>query len=218
MKFKVLCNPAFHAYWLKRVFSTKTMLVMKLTTILLLATALQVTAKGTAQTVTYSAKSVALQKVFSAIERQTRYVFFYEKKDLKGVKPISVNFKETPLQNVLEEILRDQSLEFEIQGNTIVITKKLSLTNVAPAIKANDFIPPPISGIVRDSTGAPLNGASVQVKGTQKGTTTNASGEFSIDAKPDDVLIISYVGYQSREIKIGSQSNFEIRLIPLIRY
>ena len=217
MKIKVLCNPALHAHRPKRGFLTKTLLVMKLTTIFLLATALHVTAKGTAQTVTYSGRTVPLQKVFSAIEQQTNYVFFYDKKDLKGIKPISVNFKATPLRAVLEEILRDQLLEFEIQGNTIVITKKVTSKKESPEIKINTDIPPPVTGIVRDSTGAPLRGAAVLVKGTQKGTNTNAAGAFSIDAKPGDILIISYVGFQTKEIKIGSQLNFEVSMMPLIQ-
>ena len=217
MKIKVLCNLALHAHRPKRGFLTKTLLVMKLTTILLLATALHVTAKGTAQTVTYSGRTVPLQKVFSAIEQQTNYVFFYDKKDLKGIKSISVNFKATPLRAVLEEILHDQSLEFEIQGNTIVITKKVASKKESPEIKINNDIPPPVTGIVRDSTGAPLSGAAIQVKGRQKGTTTNALGEFSIDVDPGDILIISYVGFQTKEIKIGSQSKFEIRMNHLIQ-
>ena len=216
MKLKVLCNPALYAHWLKRGFLTKTMLVMKLTTILLLATALQVTAKSTAQTITYSSKSVALKKIFFAIEQQTKYVFFYDKKDLKDVKSITVNFKETPLQTVLEEILRDQSLEYEIQGNTIVITQKAIIKKEVPVVD-KEIQQLSVTGIVRDSTGAPLKDASVRVKGTQKGTATNTAGEFSIDVNPGDVLIISYVGFQTKEIVIGSQSSIEVNMIPINR-
>ncbi len=210
MNFKMLCTPALYARWPKRGMLIKLVLAMKLTTIFLLATALQVAAKGTAQTLTYSGKSVALQKVFAVIEQQTSYVIFYDKKDLKGLKSISVNFKETPLQTVLVEILHEQSLEFEITGNTIVITKKIVEVNA-------DIPPPPITGTIRDSTGTPLRGAVILIKGTQKGTATNDKGEFSIDVKPGDVLVISYVGFQNREIVVDSQSNLEIRMIPFNR-
>jgi hypothetical protein len=78
---KILCSPASYAHWSKRGFLTKTVLVMKLTTIFLVATARQVMAKGTAQMVKYFGKSVTLQKVFSATEQQIRYVNFNDKKN-----------------------------------------------------------------------------------------------------------------------------------------
>ncbi len=64
---------------------------MKLTSILLLATVMQVSARTDAQTVTYSAKSESLAKVFQEIERQTGFVFFFRNVDVKKAKPITVS-------------------------------------------------------------------------------------------------------------------------------
>jgi len=76
MQIKALGRPAFYAREGGRPALTKTMLAMKLTGILLLATVLQVSARSNAQTVTYAAEKVALPTVFAAIEQQTGYVFF----------------------------------------------------------------------------------------------------------------------------------------------
>lgn len=70
-----------------------------------------------------------------------------------------------------------------------------------------------ISGKVTDDKGAPLAGVSVLIKGTKKGVATDANGAFSISV-PDDntVLVVSYVGYNKKEVAVGSQSDFTIAL------
>src|SRR4030042_6306175 len=68
-----------------------------------------------------------------------------------------------------------------------------------------------VNGKVTDQTGQPMVGATVAIKGTNTGVTTNAEGNYSIPVSgPDDVLIISYVGYETQEIKTGTQTNIAI--------
>ncbi|MGH1383303.1 MG2 domain-containing protein [Kordia sp.] len=69
-----------------------------------------------------------------------------------------------------------------------------------------------ISGYVVDDNGIPLPGASVLIKGTEIGTTTDFDGLYSLDATPEDVLVISYVGFSSEEIKVGNQKAVSARL------
>ncbi|HUS00329.1 MAG TPA: TonB-dependent receptor plug domain-containing protein, partial [Chitinophagaceae bacterium] len=70
-----------------------------------------------------------------------------------------------------------------------------------------------VSGSVKDATGSPLPGATILVKGRTTSTVSNASGSFSISV-PDNssILVISYVGYQTQEIRVGSNNNFDIAL------
>ena len=58
----------------------------------------------------------------------------------------------------------------------------------------------------------PVIGASVRIRGTTVGTVTDASGNFSITAKPADIISVSYLGYQSNDITVGSQTNLRITL------
>jgi len=70
-----------------------------------------------------------------------------------------------------------------------------------------------VTGTVTDaSTGEPLPGVNVLVKGTSNGTVTDFDGKFSIMATPDDVLVFSYVGYQDKEVKVGNQNVINVQL------
>ena len=70
-----------------------------------------------------------------------------------------------------------------------------------------------VSGIVTDESGEALIGATVSVKGTDSGTVTDADGSFTIAANDDDILVVSYIGYVTREILIGNQQNLSIQLV-----
>ncbi|MBS1566177.1 MAG: TonB-dependent receptor plug domain-containing protein, partial [Bacteroidetes bacterium] len=172
---------------------------MKLSVVLILFASLQVAAKATAQRVTFSGKDVEIQKVFSAIEEQTGHVFFYDRQDLYGLSPVSISLRDAPLDLALKTLLRDLPLDFDIQANTIFITRKL------PPQKLNtvNTLAAPVDtvrGFVTDSTGAPLAGASVFIKGTHEGTVTDAKGAFVMKGvRAGSVMVISYTGFVTRE-------------------
>ena len=69
-----------------------------------------------------------------------------------------------------------------------------------------------VSGTVYDETGEPLPGATVVVKGTSFGVATDFDGNFTINAEASQTLVVSYIGYKSQEVAVGSQSSIEIYL------
>jgi TonB-dependent starch-binding outer membrane protein SusC len=69
-----------------------------------------------------------------------------------------------------------------------------------------------VTGTTSDAKGNTMPGVNVILKGTAVGTSSNAVGAFSIEAADDDILVISFIGYQSQEIRVGSQTKFEIKL------
>ncbi|MFK7749790.1 MAG: carboxypeptidase-like regulatory domain-containing protein, partial [Kordia sp.] len=70
-----------------------------------------------------------------------------------------------------------------------------------------------ISGTITDDTGLPMPGATLLIKGNYHGKTTDFDGNFSMRIKPNDILIINYVGYESQEIKIAStKKTYKIQL------
>jgi TonB-linked SusC/RagA family outer membrane protein len=69
-----------------------------------------------------------------------------------------------------------------------------------------------IKGTVKDETGATLPGVTITIKGAQGGTQTNTSGQYSIAAKAGDVLVFSFIGYQSKEVTVGTQSTVDVTL------
>ena len=209
MQLKAICNSGTRKYWKFAELSTKILLVMRLTSFMLLVATLQVSASSSAQTVTYSAKAVSLQKVLNVIKEQTGYVFFFDKEDLKNSKPVSVDLRNASPQTAMEMVLVQQPLSFEIQGNTIFITKS------EKPVAAQPVAPPPavITGKITDDAGAAIPGASVALKGTQKGTVSGPDGTFQLKDVPENaVLVISSLGYITKEIPLAGKTQFNIQL------
>lgn len=71
-----------------------------------------------------------------------------------------------------------------------------------------------LSGSVTDNQGLPLQGATIIVKGTNEGTTSDFDGNFSLQTNEDDVLVISFVGFANQEVQVGQQENISISLEP----
>ena len=81
------------------------------------------------------------------------------------------------------------------------------LTNVIALAQTNT-----ITGTVKDNTGMPIPGANVLIKNTTNGVQTDFDGKFAIKAKPEDIIVASFIGMKSFEIKVGSQTNINIKL------
>lgn len=69
-----------------------------------------------------------------------------------------------------------------------------------------------VKGVVRDGTGSTLPGVSVQVKDTRNGTVTDLDGNFVIKASPKDVLVFSFVGMKSQQMKVGNRNNINVTM------
>ena len=190
----------------------KMLLVMKLTFILLTAALLSVHASGLSQNITLAAKQASLAEVFDQVEKKTTYVFLYKKDDLRNTKRISIEANNLSIEQFLQKLLAGQSLEYTIKNHSIFITRTVSpdKDSVAQKPLISLWSQSPIKGQVFNQSflGTPkarMEGASVKIKGTTKGTTSNSSGEFFIDAKIGDILIISYVGYETQEVEVKSE-------------
>lgn len=194
---------------------TKTLFVMKLTIFFLIAGLLNAQANSYAQTVTFSGKNVAITRVFNAIETQTGYTVFANKDLLRKVKPVTVSVKNMPLNDFLSTIFVDQPVGYEIHNRTIFITVKNAAEKTAEAS------PPVISfvevkGIVLGENAQPLEGATVAIKGTSNSVVTRADGSFTINAQPDQTLVISFVGYRTAEVAIGNLTTIRVTLEKVV--
>lgn len=178
--------------------STKIMLVMKLTTILLLGAFLHLSAATKAQVVNYSAKSVKLEQAFDAIKKQTGYVFFYDDAELKTAQPVSVQLKGASLSDALTALLDKQPFSYQITGNTIVVTAIAK--TMFPVLTQEKG---PVRGVIMNNVGSLLAGATVSVKGKKQTVFTDTEGRFTISADPGDILEFSYVGYSKMEIHVS---------------
>ncbi len=195
---------------LHRGLITKTIRIMKLTMVLLIATCLQVSAEGYSQTITLKISNAPLAKVFDAISKQTGYQFFYADEVMSSAKTVNVDLKKANIFQVLDNCFKDQQLDYTISEKTVVIKKKAFIP--APNAPAPTPIFIEVKGKVTDESGKPLEGASILLKGTSIGAKTDASGNFSIDAPVNATLIISYVGFETLEVKTGTETNIAVQL------
>lgn len=179
--------------------------VMRLIVFLLTAAFVHAHATGVAQEITISGKSISMRDVFVAVKSQTGYQVFYSDPVIKVAKPVTVSVKGMPLESFLAEVFRSQpSLRYIIKGKTIFVMEKAGGpkdTYLSDFTDAPDFRP--VKGRVVDSSGNALAGATVGIVNSKKVVTTDAQGMFEIDMKKGDFLVISFVGYQTREIKIS---------------
>ncbi|MCJ0742321.1 TonB-dependent receptor [Pedobacter montanisoli] len=172
---------------------------MKLTTLLLIVTIIQVSAAGYAQKLTLKQKGANISLVFDEIKKQTGYDVFYLPKILNTSKKINANFKDASLDEVMKACLQDQPVKYTIDEKTIVITKTgdiQELINSSMSLSAID-----IKGKIVDEKGLPLPGANVSVKGKKIGTSADTQGEFTLkNVSEGDILVISFLGYQTKEL------------------
>lgn len=180
---------------------TKTLFAMKLTIVLLTAVFVQAQASGVAQTVSVRGRLLPIQKIIGAIEEQTDYVVFCNRDIITLMKPVSVSAVRVPLVDLLRTVLKDQPVDFLIKDKTIVLFEKKTAPPPAAVIDSVQALPP-LRGIIRGADGAPLEGASVAVRGGAVSTMTAKDGTFTIDAKAGDVLVISFVGYTTKEFHV----------------
>lgn len=180
-------------------YVNKFLFVMKLVIVLMTTVFIQFSIAADAQKITLSAKNVPLEKIFKEIRIQTGYDFFCDLEILKNAKRVDIQLKEASLEQALHSCLRDQGLIYTIDNKIIVITRKKIID---PGI-SNLFKEIYLTGKVIDETGQPLPGATITIKRTGKSVVTNEKGVYSIDVEKTDVLIVSYVGYTNREIKVS---------------
>ena len=176
----------------------KISLKMKLTYFLLFVSLLQSYANTYSQNtkVTLDMKEVTLRSVFNEIEHKTDFKFLYEKGIFETDRIVTISAKREKLSSIIDKLLKGLNVSVEYIEKQIIIRKALD-ENV-PDNK--DKLQQKVSGRVNDKGGLPLPGVSILVKGTQRGTTTDFDGNYTIDVNPGDVLEFSFLGFASQEV------------------
>ncbi len=174
-------------------------------------------------------KKGAKQSLFNVLKdlnKKKGIYFLFSEPSLANTQVTEVKNTKNDIEDILEELLKGTSLKFKkVDGNAYVIFNEKpkspgvsegeelgagTYTSIDEILLAQKFAT--IRGRVTGTDGNPLAGVSVQVKGTTRGTSTNGQGDFSIEANKGDVLVISYIGYDAREITIGDDQSLTISL------
>jgi TonB-linked SusC/RagA family outer membrane protein len=162
--------------------------------------------------VTVIANNMAIQQVFRIIEKQTGLKFFYNNDILNRDEKITINMVERPLDEVLVRMLQHKDLTWLYIENVVRIGRRNEPSNGS---RPRDIKPQrdttvtsvAISGKVTAADGSPVAGATVLVKGTDVGATTDAEGDFTVmGRRENNVLLIRSIGYETREVPVTGKS------------
>lgn len=186
---------------------SKALLVMKLTTFLLIVFALNVSATGFGQEkLSFRFKKTEIAGILSSIEKSTHYRFLYNDQ-LRNIRQrVSLDVQDASIRQTLDQLLAKTGLIYLLMDNNLIVIKEQAIRQEKP-----------ITGKITDDNGAPLSGVSVKIRGTDKGTTTNDQGVFTLPAEDNDVLVFSYVGYEPQEVKVGTKTEINIALVSVAK-
>jgi TonB-linked SusC/RagA family outer membrane protein len=181
----------------------KALLVMKLTFLLVFVAALQVSANVRGQErVSLNLRQVEISRVLNSIEKQGVYRFLYNSRLATIRKKVTVDVQDMPIDDLLKTMFNGTDLSFKVLENNLIVV--VSNTTELQDIK--------ITGKITDENGAPLTGASVALKGSNAGTSTDNNGNFTLTVPQNGRLVISAIGYETQEIPVNNQSVINIRL------
>lgn len=149
--------------------------------------------------------NVKLDKILNEIENQTDYLFIYNNQvDINKI--ISVKVKNEAVAQVLDRILSGTGINYELEGTHIILTTE-AIKDLHAQQQAKT-----VTGTVTDVSGEPIIGANIRIKGTTTGTITDIDGNFSIEAEPQSVIEVSYIGYLTQETVINNQKSIRFLL------
>lgn len=161
-----------------------------------------------AQKVTLNLKNVTVQQALQAVAKQTGKNLAYSNQVVDLSSKVSIKIANGELDYVLDKLTANTSIGYELKNDKIYLFEKKAET---PAKKSKNPLKK-ISGKVTDDNGEPIIGATILVEGTSNGTATDVEGDYSLLASPGNTILISYVGYQRKDFKVGNESVYDVTL------
>jgi len=199
-RWKPICDSGW-----KKIF-----FMMRITVFFFFAGLLQVSASVYSQQtiLQLKAEKASVSEIFKMIEEQSDFNFLYRSDHFKGVPDVTINMQDAKLEDVLEKVIVPYGFTYEIDDRTIVIKRSVPVEVSMPAEQQKE-----IAGSVRDKSGQGLPGATIIIKGTTIGITTDSEGKFRFKVPTDSkILVFSFVGMKSQEIIMAGKSTFDITL------
>ena len=156
--------------------------------------------------ITISCKNESLEQVIHLIESQSSYLFVLNDK-VNTKHKVSIKIENGNINAILNKIFQGTNMTYQVDGDHILIStthKSIGLDETRQATM--------IKGKIVDNAGEPMIGVSVLVQGTTTGTVTDLDGKFVLEVPANATLVISYIGYKTQNIKVGSQHAFAIKM------
>jgi TonB-linked SusC/RagA family outer membrane protein len=201
----------FHGYapWVR-----ENLRKMKLTVLLLcISTLAGIASTGYAQStkLTVIKENATVKSILDEIQNQSEFKFFFSS-EVDVDRTTSINMENKAVFDILDELFKETNV------NYVVFDRQIALVVQPKSGVNNDFSStamqqPAVKGKVTDAAGQPLPGVTVVVKGTARGTVTNADGDYSLTNIPEDAtLVFSFVGMRTEEIAVGNQTTINVTM------
>ncbi len=196
-----------HYSWiplLNGIWGSKFCRIMRTTLFVLIVTISQVFALGTYSQNTrlsLNLKNASIKEVLQEIENKSEYYFMYDASKINVNQKVDVVLNNMLIADVLNKIFRETGISYEINNRMVALNAVENSVDLK------------ITGKVTDSSGQPLPGVSVVVKGTTNGIITDANGNYSLTKVPDNaILVFSFVGMKSQEVKVGGKTSVNVTM------
>ncbi len=168
---------------------------------------ISIVAQNPEQKTTIKLQNVSVKDLIRHVENSTSFTAVYRDVLVDDKKDITLNEVDKPLSLILRKHLEPKGLKVVFNKGVIIITRAVveNRTDNIPKIKK-------ITGLITDEKGEPIIGASIIVKGTDKGTISDLNGNFSIEAAYQTALQLSFIGFTTKEIRIGTEERIVVKM------
>ena len=194
------------SYWY--VFK-KTLLLMRVTIILLLMGVFQVSAitSYSQQTrITINSSNIRLSDILNEIENQSKFYFLYNQDLINVDRKVSLNVEKQDIDVILDGLFNHTNVKYVINDRQIILTN----LNEIESVQQNTTI----TGKVTNAQGEPIPGATIVVKGTTNGIIANAEGSYSLSNVPaEGTVVFSFVGMKTQELEVNGRSVINIQML-----
>ena len=190
-------------------FSDRTPSVRRLVVSLVLMLLAVLPAAAQNKKITVDLDNVPVREFIKTVESQSGYTFAYNNSEIDLTRRVSVKAADENVVDVVIRALSAQNLTARMEGSRIVVSRKPAAARVQTAQPVRGGV---VTGTVKTISGEPVIGASVIVLETNRGNVTGLEGDFSVEATPGQTLSVSFLGYNTQQIKVGSQTSFDITL------
>lgn len=202
-----------------RLCPFKLSLKMKLTVLLTIVSLFQIQANTYSQNkkISLDITNASVERVINEIEALSEFKFLLNRSDVDLNRKVSIKVDREKIATILSELFANTDVVYEVLNKQIILKKGKAKS--LPSSKARIYIPKSnalqyqVNGTIADIDGNPLPGASIVEKGTTNGTEADFDGNFSIKlADANATLIISYIGFSTKEIAVDNQTSFNVIL------
>lgn len=189
----------------------KLLRIMKLTSFLILVLVISVSASSYSQNTKLNIQVTngTFVDVLKQIEKQSEFYFYYNNDEIRNIGGVSITISNKNVEEVLNQLLKGTDLEYQIIDRYIALKKKSDSVSELTELQQQKSV----TGKVTDSSGSPLPGVSVVVKGTTNGTITDADGNYSISNIPENATLqFSFVGMKVQEVVVVGKTKIDITM------